>query len=147
MIFFWIAVIVAFIALEAATVGLVCIWFAIGAAGALIAAALGAGFWLQIVVFIALSGIILALLRPVARRYLAMKKRPTNADRVIGMLCPVTESVDNIAGTGAVQVSGKTWTARSMSGEPIEEGALVRIVSIQGVKLIVEPAVEPARSE
>ncbi len=143
---FWIIVIVGFLALEAATVGLVCIWFAVGGVAALIACALKLDFWVQVVVFLGVSGLVLAVLRPVARKYLNSRRKPTNADRVIGMIAPVTETIDNIAGTGAVVVSGKTWTARSASGGNVAEGALVKILSIQGVKLIVEEA-KPAQVE
>lgn len=145
MIFFWIAATVAFVALEAATVGLVSIWFAIGSAGALIAAALGANFWLQVVIFLTVSAVVLAVLRPIARRYLRVRAKPTNADRLLGVICPVTEDIDNIVGTGAVTAGGKVWTARSLTGADIPAGEYVRVASIQGVKLIVEPAVEPAR--
>ncbi|MBQ1730377.1 MAG: NfeD family protein, partial [Oscillospiraceae bacterium] len=48
--------------------------------------------------------------------------------------------IDNIVGSGAVNVDGKAWTARSRDGMPIEKGALVRPLAIEGVKLIVERA-------
>ena len=144
MIVFWIVAVVAFVAVEAATVGLVSVWFAVGAAAALIAAALKAALWLQIVIFLVVSSVILAVLRPVARRYLNVRQKPTNADRAIGMICKVTEDIDNIAGTGAVSVEGKVWTARSLTGENIPAGQYVRVASIQGVKLIVEGATVPA---
>ena len=147
MIFFWIALTVALIALEAATVGLVSIWFAIGSAGALIAAALGTSVWLQIIVFLAVSGIVLAVLRPIAKNHLAVRAKPTNADRLLGVICPVTENIDNIVGTGAVSAGGKEWTARSLTGVEIPAGEFVRVASIQGVKLIVEPAMDPAKAE
>lgn len=138
MIVFWIAATVAFAALEAATVGLVSIWFAVGSVAALISAALGAHFWVQLIVFIAVSGVILAFLRPIARKYLKVRAKPTNADKVLGVICPVTEAIDNIVGTGAVSVGGKEWTARSLTGVNIPVGEYVRVTSIQGVKLIVE---------
>ena len=56
------------------------------------------------------------------------------------MVCKVTEDIDNIAGTGAVTVDGKIWTARSRDGETIAKDALVKPVAIQGVRLIVVPA-------
>lgn len=146
MIVFWIVVLLACVVVEAATLGLVSIWFAAGAAAALIAAALNVGFWIQIAIFLSVSGVVLALVRPVVRRYLAVRAKPTNADRVIGMICPVTEEIDNIRGTGAVLVSGKTWTARSLSGENIAVGEYVRVELIQGVKLIVEEASKTAEA-
>ena len=146
MLFFWIAATVAFVALEAATVGLVSVWFAIGSAAALIAAALKTTFWTQLIVFLAVSGVILAVFRPMARRYFAVRTKPTNADRLIGVICPVSENIDNIQGTGAVNAGGKEWTARSLTGEVISVGEYARVASIQGVKLIVEKLHEGAES-
>lgn len=133
----WLIVMVLFLVVEAATVGLVCIWFAVGALAALIAALLGAEIWLQIVLFLVVSAVALYFTRPLAKKYVNAKVEPTNADMVIGKECRVTEAIDNIAGTGAVYVDGKTWTARSESDEVIPEGALVTAKSIDGVKLIV----------
>ena len=135
--YFWLAAFVALAALEAATVNLVSIWFAVGALAALIAAALGAPLWLQVTVFILASALSLALTRPLARRLLPRRRVPTNTDRVRGQTCEVTEAIDNTAGTGAVYVDGKTWTARSRSGAPIPAGTLVRAQAVEGVKLIV----------
>lgn len=140
MLFFWIIAVIAFVVAEAITVSLVSIWFAVGAAAALIAASLGAQIWLQFTLFIVVSAAVLAFLRPVLRKYIKIKKLPTNADRVIGKVCPVVENIDNVAGTGAVAVDGKEWSARTADGARLPKGSFVRTVSIQGVKLIVEPA-------
>ncbi len=134
---FWLIVMVLFLVVEAATVGLVCIWFAVGSLAALLAAMCGAQLWLQIVLFLVASAATLYFTRPLVKRYVNSKVEPTNADMVIGKECRVTETVDNIAGTGAVYVDGKTWTARSADDEVIPEGTLVTAKSIDGVKLIV----------
>lgn len=134
---FWLIVMVMFLVVEAATVGLVCIWFAVGSLAALLAAMCGAQLWLQIVLFLVASAATLYFTRPLVKRYVNSKVEPTNADMVIGKECRVTETVDNIAGTGAVYVDGKTWTARSENDEVIPEGTLVTAKSIDGVKLIV----------
>ena len=134
---FWLIVMVLFLVVEATTVGLVCIWFAAGALIALLAAMCGAQLWLQIVLFLVVSAATLYFTRPLVKRYVNSKVEPTNADMVIGKECRVTETVDNIAGTGAVYVDGKTWTARSADDEVIPEGTLVTAKSIDGVKLIV----------
>ena len=55
----------------------------------------------------------------------------------------VTETVDNENATGAVYIDGKTWTARSDSGEIIEKGKMAKIVRMEGVKLYVRPARNP----
>ena len=134
---FWLIVMVLFLVVVAATVGLVCIWFAVGSLAALLAAMCGAQLWLQIVLFLVVSAATLYFTRPLVKRYVNSKVEPTNADMVIGKECRVTETVDNIAGTGAVYVDGKTWTARSADDEVIPEGTLVTAKSIDGVKLIV----------
>ena len=134
---FWLIVMVMFLVVEAVTVGLVCIWFAAGSLIALLAAMCGAQLWLQIVVFLIVSAATLYFTRPLVKRYVNSKVEPTNADMVIGKECRVTETVDNIAGTGAVYVDGKTWTARSENDELIQAGTLVTAKSIDGVKLIV----------
>ena len=134
---FWLIVMVLFLAVEAVTVGLVCIWFAAGSLIALLAAMCGAQLWLQIVLFLVVSAATLYFTRPLVKRYVNSKVEPTNADMVIGKECRVTETVDNIAGTGAVYVDGKTWTARSENDEVIQAGTLVTAKSIDGVKLIV----------
>ncbi len=143
MLYFWLAAMVVFLIIEAATAGLATIWFALGALAALICALLGAQLWFQIAWFIVVSVLTLIFTRPIAKKYLNSRRSATNADRVLGMVCIVTEDVDNIAGTGAVNAEGKTWTARSRSGLPIKKGSYARALAIEGVKLIVEPVPAP----
>lgn len=135
---FWLAAVIALCAGEAATVGLVCIWFAAGALGAFLAACAGVQFWLQLVVFAVVSTIALALIRPAAARHVRPRRSPTNADRVIGQTATVTETVDNEAGTGQVNVLGQVWTARSELGVVIPAGAQAAVRRIEGVKVFVE---------
>lgn len=135
----WAILAVLFLVIELVTVGMVSLWFMVGAIAALIAAALGAAMWLQIVLFLIVSGACFALLYPKLRHLIGRRRQPTNADMVLGQTCVVTQRIDNIAGTGAVSVAGKTWTARTESGETAEAGDLVRAEQIQGVKLIVSP--------
>lgn len=141
MVIFWSAAIVVFLIVEAATFGLASIWFAIGAAGALISALFGAPIWLQIVWFVLISAVTLWLTRPLAAKYVNSRRQATNADRVIGAEGYIVDPIDNITGKGSVSVGGKMWSARSDSGEPIEKGALVKVLRIEGVKLFVVPAV------
>ena len=130
-----------FVVGEAVTVGLVSIWFAVGSLGALLTAALGGGLWLQIAVFLILSALSLMLLKPLSRKWMAGHKAArTNADRVIGETALVTEDIDNTMATGQVQVDGQIWTARSAHGVVIPAGSRVKVLSIQGVKVMVELA-------
>ena len=137
MIIVWAVLIVVFLVVEGATAALASIWFALGALASLISAFLSAPLWLQIIIFIAVSIAALVVTRPLARKFVDRKIQPTNADMAIGATAVVTKRIDNIAGTGTVSVGGKLWTARSATGDPIEEGTLTVVRSIEGVKLIV----------
>ena len=141
MTIFWLIAFILFVVGEAVTVGLVSIWFAVGSLGALLTAALGGGLWLQIAVFLILSALSLMLLKPLSRKWMAGHKAArTNADRVIGETALVTEDIDNTMATGQVQVDGQIWTARSAHGVVIPAGRRVKVLSIQGVKVMVELA-------
>ncbi len=134
----WAVAAVLFLILEAATVGLASIWFVLGSLCALMASLFGAPPWMQVLWFIIISVATLIITRPLVKKYVNGKSQPTNADRVIGGVYRVAENVDNLAQTGAVRADGKLWTARSVDGGVIESGALVKVLRIEGVKLIVE---------
>ena len=138
----WIILTALFLVIELITVGMVSIWFMLGAIAALIAAALGAAMWLQILLFVVVSALCFLILYPKLRHFVKKNGHATNADMVLGQTCVVTQRIDNIAGTGAVSVGGKTWTARTAGSDTVEEGELVRAEEIQGVKLIVSPLQE-----
>jgi len=135
----WTAAIILFGIVEAATAGLVSIWFVAGALVALVAAFVGAPLWLQIVLFLLVSAAALALTRPLLKKITTAKAEATNADRVLGEIAKVTETIDNENSTGAVYVDGKTWTARSLDDTVIPVGSRVHIETMQGVKLLVKP--------
>ena len=103
----WLIILVVLILGEAVTVGLTFIWFAVGALGGLITAWLGGEIWLQIVVFLVLSGLSLALIRPFASQFLKTSRTATNADRVIGQTAVVPPTIDNVEGKGQVNGSGQ----------------------------------------
>ena len=107
----WLVLMVLLFIIEAATAGLTVIWFALGALAALIAALFGAQIWLQVLWFLVVSIATLWFTRPLALKYLNGRSVATNADRVVGMEGVVCEDIDNLAGTGAVKLDGKEWTA------------------------------------
>ena len=136
---------VIFAVVEAATAGLVSIWFVAGSVAGLIAAIAGAGLLAQLVWFLAVSAAALALTRPLVKKISAGRAVPTNADRVLGQTARVTETIDNDRSTGAVYVDGKTWTARSVDGAVIPAESRVRVRRMEGVTLLVR-ALEPAEA-
>ena len=140
----WLALIVLFLLAEAATVSLVSLWFAAGALAAMLLCLLGIPVGFQIAAFLVVSGGLLALLRPLVRRYVTPKLTSTNVDAVIGSTGIVTAAIDNVAATGQVKLGAMVWTARSTSGEPLPEGARVRVDRVEGVKAFVSPADVPA---
>ena len=137
-VIFWTAAIIFFMVLEAATAGLASIWFALGGVAGLLTAWLRGPIWLQVVWFLVVSAVTLLLTRPLARKFINAEKEPTNADRCLGRVGVVTETIDNIAATGAVKLDGQVWTARSADGDVIAMSERVEALEIRGVKLIVK---------
>lgn len=135
----WLVAMIVLLIVEGMAPGLVSIWFALGALAAMISAMLKAPLWLQVVWFVAVSALSLLLTRPLAKKYVNAHTTATNADMAIGRDCVVTEEIDNIRGTGAVTVGGKIWTARMASPDgKAAKGETLRVLRIEGVKLIVE---------
>ena len=141
---FWLVMIVVFLLAEGATVALVSTWFAIGSLAAMLVALTGAGLGFQVTVFVIVSAICLTALRPLVRKHIKPKLTKTNVDAVVGSRGLVTVAIDNVTAQGQVKLGAMYWTARSESGEPIEEGTLVKVVRIEGVKAIVSPVEETA---
>ena len=133
----WLVLMVVFLIMEAATVQLISTWFAVGSLAAMIVALLRGKIWLQILVFLAVSVVLLALLWPLVRKHLKPKLVATNADALIGRVCLVTEAIDPLEG-GRVKVGDVTWSAFVETGEAIPDGSHVNILKIQGSKVIVE---------
>lgn len=141
----WLVLLVAFLIAEAACpVHLVSIWFAAGAVAAMVVSMLGGPIWLQIVLFVLVSGTLLALLWPLTRKYMRPRLTATNVDSVIGTTGLVTAAIDNVAAAGQVKLGAMVWTARSTSGDPIPEGSRIRVDRIEGVKVFVSPVEIPA---
>lgn len=139
----WLVLMVLFLVVEAGTVALVSVWFAVGSLAAAITALLGGAVWLQITVFAVVSAVLLATLWPLVRRYVTPKLTRTNVDAVVGTVGLVTVAIDNVSALGQVKLGTMVWTARSTSGDPIPEGTRVRVDRIEGVKAFVSPAEVP----
>ena len=137
----WFALLLIFLAVEAACpIHLVSIWFATGSLVAMIVSFFSGPVWLQILLFLVVSGALLALLWPFTKKFLKPKLTKTNVDAVIGTQGMVTAAIDNIAAQGQVKLGAMEWTARSTSGAPIPEGTLIRVDKVEGVKVFVSPA-------
>lgn len=136
-IWIWLGVIVVLGIIELSTVQLICIWFIVGALGSMISAMFGASIGIQLGIFVAVSALMLIFTRPIAIKALTPKKQSFNTDRNIGKIGVVISDISNIDAKGQVKVMGSVWSARSEDGSDIPEGTSVKVVRIEGVKLLV----------
>ena len=135
----WLVVVVVFLVVELSTVTLTSIWFAAGGLIALIVAMLGGGFAFQMIAFLIGSFGMFFATKPWADKVINAKKTRTNADRAVGEEVRVLERISNLDQTGRVVVRGQDWMARTEDDNIIiEQGELVRVLRISGVKVIVE---------
>ncbi len=139
MVTLWLVVLIVSIGVEVATLGLTSIWFAGGAVVAVIVAAFHGPVWLQILLFFAVSLLLLFFTRPIAVRYFNRDRVRTNVESMIGRQAIVTSEIDNLQGIGQVTVGGQEWSARTEAdGMNLQPGTVVDIVAVNGVKLIVK---------
>lgn len=136
----WFVLLILFLLVEAGTVAMVSAWFAAGSLAAMVASLLHAPVWLQLLLFVIVSGALLLALRPLVRKVLNPRLTKTNVDSVVGSQGLVTIPIDNIAATGQVKLGAMEWSARSTSGAVIEAGTLVEVDRVEGVKVFVTPA-------
>lgn len=137
---FWLVLLIVAIVVEVFTMGLTTIWFAGGALVAILATLLHAPIWLQIILFVAVSLLLLFFTRPVAVKYFNKDRVKTNVESMVGRQAVVTGEIDNIQGIGQVTIGGQEWSARSADDTMrIPLGSVVDVVSVSGVKLIVKP--------
>ena len=136
---YWLILFVALAGIEALTVALTTIWFAGGALAAFFCALAGAGVEAQLVVFVAVSFILLIFTRPFAIKYINRNTEKTNVESLEGKKARVTSDVDNDAGAGTAVVGGQEWAARSADPKKtFKTGEIVRIVEVRGVKLMID---------
>jgi len=134
----WLIIFVACIVIEIISMGLTTIWFAGGALIAAVAAALDVPLWVQIVLFVLVSLVLLYFTRPIAVKYFNKDRINTNAESLVGKQAIVISEIDNLQVIGQVTVEGKEWTARTVTdGVTLPTGSVVIIRAISGVKLMV----------
>ncbi len=137
--YFWLGLAVLLAALELSTATLVCIWFVIGALFSFGISFITDSLAVQMAVFVIVSGISLAVTRPMVKKIIGAKPQPTNRDLLIGSLCTVTEDI--LPGRkGRVKVGDVNWLARCDT--PLKKGDSAKIHSIAGATITVTPAEE-----
>lgn len=136
---FWLVAFGVLLLIEILTLGLTTIWFAAGALAAFLMAVLSLPLVVQVIVFFAVSIVLLIFTRPIMTKHLNAKTTKTNAESLVGEKARVLIPVSNLKSEGQVMVGGMEWTARSTKDEvTFQKDEMVRIAGISGVKLIVE---------
>ncbi len=137
-LYMWLIAFVLFTVVEFATsMALISIWFAAGSLFALVLSAFDVPLWIQLLVFILVSAILLICTRPIAKKH-AKNNIDTNIKIIIGKTAKVIEDIDNLKATGRVRLDGVDWTAISDTGEIIEKDSHVTVTKIEGSKLYVK---------
>ena len=135
---YWLVLFVILLVIEIFTMGLTTIWFAGGALAAFATGLVGFGVVVQVIVFLAVSIVLLIVTRPIAVRYFNQERQKTNAESLIGHQALVIEDIDTVLAKGRVEINGMEWSAKT--DEPdgrIAKNTVVVVNGIQGVKLIV----------
>ena len=139
---FWFAVMVVMVVIEAMTVSLVTIWCAISAAIMIFLSLTGMLFKWQILIFLGLSLLLILTTRPVCIKKLHLDRYHTNSDSLIGQEMEVISKVTKLI-SGTVKASnGVVWNARSTSGDPIDPDTVCVVEKISGNTLIVKKIVD-----
>ena len=147
MTIIWGIMFLVLVIVEFATLGLTTIWFAAGALIAVLFSAVGLPLWVQIAVFVIVSLLLLYFTRPIAIKYFNNERLKTNAESLVGENGIVVEPIQNRQEQGMVLINGMHWSARTVQdGIAVNRDTLVRVIRIEGVKLIVEPLTEAIKN-
>lgn len=131
----WFIAFAILILIELFTINLVTVWFAIGAFASLITSLYTDSIIIQLIVFLVVSVISLLITKPLMKKLKIKEIIPTNSDRVIGEIATVTKEIEKDK-YGEVKVLGNIWTA--CCDEKVAVGVKVKVLAIDGVKLIVK---------
>lgn len=138
MTYLWIALAVIMIIAEITTVQLVSVWFVLGALCAAAATIFTDSIILQLVVFVTVSVAALLITRPLVKKLKAkIRPLPTNANRLVGEIGVMLGDVRAFTEVGQAKVKGEVWSVKT-DNPPLKEGDTVRVLAIDGAKLIVE---------
>ena len=136
----WLVLTIIFAIIEAATLGLTTIWCAIGSFVAMILDLIGMSSSVQLIVFIVVSVVFFIVcmiwIKPQLDKKQTLQFKPTNADRVLGQEGIVVKAIDPMEAVGQVKVLGQLWSAKADMNIP--EGTKIKVLRMEGVKLVVE---------
>ena len=131
----WLIIVILLALIEITTVNLTTIWFVVSGIIALIISLFVGNYIIQFAAFVIVGVILLITTKPFLTKFIKQHKIHTNIDRIIGMTGVVTEKISKNE-NGEVKVDGKRWTA--FADKTIQQGDLVKVLEIKGVKIKVE---------
>jgi len=137
----WVALVIIFALIEILTLGLTTVWFAIAAVIMVFLSFLKIPLPVQILIFLAISALLLVFTRPLAVKKFKIGREKTNVDSLIGKRVLVTRKISEFE-KGEVKANGLFWTAHSDSNTEIAEGTKCEVLRVEGVQLIVRPLPE-----
>jgi membrane protein implicated in regulation of membrane protease activity len=133
---FWVALTIFFAVIEVFTLGLTTIWFALGAFIMIFLSFLPIPLVYQVMIFLAVSAVLLFFTRPVAVKKLKIGREKTNVESLAGRHALVTKKITEFD-RGEVKLNGQIWTARTEDGSTLDEGSKCEVLRIEGVQAIV----------
>ncbi len=137
---FWLVVMVIFLIVEMATISLVSVWFVGGSLAAFLVSFVAKEPWVEVLVFLGVSLVLLFLVRPMAAKFSVKKKDQihSGAQALVGKRAVVTEEIDNLHAKGEVQINGQYWGAKTENDDiTISKDKVVTVENVEGVRLIV----------
>jgi len=135
LIYLWLGVFIGALAFEFITADMVSIWFSLAAIPSFILALFYVHPVIQIALFVVVSAVLLLFTRPVVLKYFKVNEIKTNVDSVIGQEGTVIGEITPNT-IGRVKLRSQEWSA--ISKESIKVDEKVRVLDVEGVKLIVK---------
>ena len=136
----WLIAAGVFFIFEIATEGFLIFWLGLGSLLAMVTSFLTDSILIQTIVFVISSIALIFLTKPLVNKYMKNTKTiPTNSNALIGKTGIVTVKIDPLEATGQVKVNGEIWSAKTEGNTILEEHTKVKILKIDGVKLLVAP--------
>ncbi|MGE5627704.1 MAG: NfeD family protein [Solirubrobacterales bacterium] len=132
----WVIIAAAGIAIDLVTSAFLFVWFAAGSIAAIIALMLKFSFTVQLIVFISVSAVSMAIGYPIVKRTLkkTVKKTKTMEEGYIGRIISID---DEISERAHIKIDGIYWLAK-IEGEPLKRGDKAKIIGIEGNKIVIK---------
>lgn len=113
-------------------------WFALGAFASSVLAYFNFSILFQTITFVVVSGILVILTRPLAKKFMGSSEREITVDEIINEVGTVVKDI-RPGSSGVVKIGSEEWRAISRYDGVIRKDSKVRVLKLEGTTLIVEP--------